>query len=488
MKRVPADHLILARRRQEDERMKYTTHAAKEFNLLAVAQWEKSTNQKQKINRVKDQFEGIQHSHEEELHERRCRLAAMLAEEEEQYKRELAAMQETPEERQDKMRARAMALREQREKERKAFAQEQLERNWRTSCDELREHDSHKLTLKVAKDREEQIVEKEALKEVERREEEFFAELWELDRQKKVEREEKDAARQRKLRQEAVEMLDKQKIELDERRAEAKKLQEEEMELLREKWKIEERQEKEKEAEMEKLALRARKMTDKFNRKRQKEQQVKMAKERAEDLFLLQQLLLKEKMEDDLEAARKAKLREEAAMYRKHLLEQMKKEAEDEALLNRLRQEEQEKAWQKRVDQWEKEKEARRKLMEDVMEERRNQIIRKLNDNKRAQEEGLRERERIMEEVDRLREREEALDAHRRQVRRGRVWLSMAPSFLLRPPLLHVSLFLSDRFSYCRAGAHAKPGLAEGADGEKGRHTCSSRTARAAGAACRRSR
>lgn len=82
-------------------------------------------------------------------------------------------------------------------------------------------------------------------------------------------------------------------------------------------------------------------------------------------------------MEDDLEAARKARLREEAAMYRKHLLEQMKKEAEDEALLNRLREEEQEKAWQKRVENWEREKEARKQLMADVMEERRNQILRK---------------------------------------------------------------------------------------------------------------
>lgn len=82
-----------------------------EFNLLAVAQWEKSTNQKIKMGRVQQQFAHIKQSHEEVLHERRRRLAALLAEEEEQYKHEIAAMEETPEERQEKMRARAKALR-----------------------------------------------------------------------------------------------------------------------------------------------------------------------------------------------------------------------------------------------------------------------------------------------------------------------------------------------------------------------------------------
>lgn len=43
-------------------------------------------------------------------------------------------------------------------------------------------------------------------------------------------------------------------------------------------------------------------------------------------------------------------------------------------------------------------------------------IVIVVNDNKKKQAEGLRERQRIMEEVERMKASEEALEAHRRQV------------------------------------------------------------------------
>ena len=67
-------------------------------------------------------------------------------------------------------------------------------------------------------------------------------------------------------------------------------------------------------------------------------------------------------------------LREEDRRYRDYLAQLMVEERAKEAELERLINEEVEKMWQKRLEQWRTERKARKKLLEDVLAVRADQI------------------------------------------------------------------------------------------------------------------
>lgn len=67
-------------------------------------------------------------------------------------------------------------------------------------------------------------------------------------------------------------------------------------------------------------------------------------------------------------------LREEMRIYREYLAEQAREEERREKELDTLVNAEVEKNWAKRLEQWRKEREARRKLMQDVLDTRKKQI------------------------------------------------------------------------------------------------------------------
>ena len=74
-------------------------------------------------------------------------------------------------------------------------------------------------------------------------------------------------------------------------------------------------------------------------------------------------------------------LREEVRIYREHLAEQAREEEKRERELDALVNSEVEKQWAKRLEQWRKEREARKKLMQDVLNERKKQIEEKCECN-----------------------------------------------------------------------------------------------------------
>ena len=67
-------------------------------------------------------------------------------------------------------------------------------------------------------------------------------------------------------------------------------------------------------------------------------------------------------------------MREEIAKYRQYLDEQAQQEREREKEFEAVVTAELEKQWRGRIEQWKKEREARRKLMQEVMETRKKQI------------------------------------------------------------------------------------------------------------------
>ena len=68
-------------------------------------------------------------------------------------------------------------------------------------------------------------------------------------------------------------------------------------------------------------------------------------------------------------------------IYREHLAEQAREEEKRERELDALVNSEVEKQWAKRLEQWRKEREARKKLMQDVLNERKKQIEEKCQFN-----------------------------------------------------------------------------------------------------------
>ena len=67
-------------------------------------------------------------------------------------------------------------------------------------------------------------------------------------------------------------------------------------------------------------------------------------------------------------------LKEEMIHYRQYLADQAKEEERREKELDALIDSEVKAQWQKRLEQWKKEKEARKKLMQDVLDTRKKQI------------------------------------------------------------------------------------------------------------------
>lgn len=61
-------------------------------------------------------------------------------------------------------------------------------------------------------------------------------------------------------------------------------------------------------------------------------------------------------------------------IYREHLAEQAREEEKREREVDALVNSEVEKQWAKRLEQWRKEREARKKLMQDVLNERKKQV------------------------------------------------------------------------------------------------------------------
>jgi hypothetical protein len=100
--------------------------------------------------------------------------------------------------------------------------------------------------------------------------------------------------------------------------------------------------------------------------------------ELALDMKLLEQMLQETSNEAMLHLQKKNTLKEEIQLYRSYLAEAKREERQREQELDSLLSAEVEKQWAKRTQQWRKEREARRKLMDDVLKTRRQQIKEKL--------------------------------------------------------------------------------------------------------------
>eukprot|EP01136_Pigoraptor_vietnamica_P011607 Opistho-1_new@50641 len=204
--RLPPDHLILERRRQEDLRGAMADQTRYFHKTLLQSHWEKETDRRIAHNHVTAKLQRARISADEALDRRRDALRELLDRERDEYIGELSSIStESDGDRRDRMRKRAEELREARERERQIVADEKKMQQFRNDCVELRTVHSKQLEESIIAERGAQLEDRQRQRQAELQEEARYAEMWEKDRLLKVEREERDAARRAQLNAEASE-------------------------------------------------------------------------------------------------------------------------------------------------------------------------------------------------------------------------------------------------------------------------------------------
>eukprot|EP00731_Ephydatia_muelleri_P023219 Em0015g802a len=365
------------------------------------------------------------------LEQRQEKLRQLFFQETELYEAEL---RELSSDKWTSMKERAEGLKSQREQERKKVSEEKLHEHKRLNCRELRELQSKEMEQAMHRDWEEQVRHKEEVLEAARREKALYEERLEAERLAALQLEQEMAVKQKLQGRIHSEVLQKQIEELRAREEEAALWEHRQAQLFKEQAALEEaREERRKlEAEQQRVEL-SRVLKRQYKAQlRRKSQQIQESLEL--DLKILEDLAEKEREQQELQTARRMKARDDMEEMRKLVEQQLKLEKEKEAEMDVLYQEEAARMWEKREAEWRRETSARQKLMNEVLQEREQQIEDRLDVAKSKQLETIQLREELLREMEifskmeaesktrreqRERERQEELQAQITERREG---------------------------------------------------------------------
>ena len=221
---------------------------------------------------------------QDDLDQRRGRLARMLAEEDAQYTSELESLEETPDMRRDRLRSRARELIRRREQEKREFANQMLERQFREGCDAFREFDGQALLKECMVVRDRALEERSEQRRRDKEEDALWhTRLLELVR-KADERESNDKNRSIELRSEMLRTLQDQVRELKERKEEDERLKQEEARLMQERFDLDLKEAKEKERERAELLVQKKEAIAKHNAVLKAEKEAEIRRQQAQIL------------------------------------------------------------------------------------------------------------------------------------------------------------------------------------------------------------
>ena len=184
----------------------------KGFNNLAhKAMWEAKTEKLIEKNIVRNRIADMKKRQASNLEQRKAKLAALLEAEDRIYEQEFNDNMETPEQVREKMFARLTELKDKRENERQAEVQRRKDMQFKTANDSLRKEDAQFYNFGTAIEREKQLIDKRRNIEKRMIEEQVYAQLWQLDAQKKLEREMQEAKEKQDKIRDTMAVLDWQK-------------------------------------------------------------------------------------------------------------------------------------------------------------------------------------------------------------------------------------------------------------------------------------
>lgn len=355
------------------------------------------------------------------LQQRRAKLRALLAEDEELFRLELESLKETSQQKAHRMLTHARDLKRDREQRRRQFAQDQYARQWRLGCDELRTIDSDRFAAHCHQEVGVQRMERMQRGHTEREEERVWSEKSEFDRRARAKRDQAEAAdRRQKLVENKTALLD-QMQELENRRQQETNQREQD------------RLEFQNQMEFEATLARIRQQ-EQLDLKRKQQQEVvhfnthilaerRAAKQRQleEEQRVINRKMAEFKEETEQRATDKEALRREIARYQQFLKDQAASEAAIEKEMERMVAADLAKSNGKRDAQWERERLAREKLMQDVYAGRAQQMQEKQMDQVKRDAELQLEKEAAEREIAKARMlemQEEKEEKAREQARR----------------------------------------------------------------------
>uniref|UniRef100_A0A8C8GHP8 Trichoplein keratin filament-binding protein n=1 Tax=Oncorhynchus tshawytscha TaxID=74940 RepID=A0A8C8GHP8_ONCTS len=326
------------------------------------------------------------------LEKRRERLRTLLQKERDQLEAELRDVVPDRSTLTRQLMDKTEDLRSGREERRKKLAEELLREHWKKNNPELQKVSGRRIRAQEEKRR--------------------FENEYETSRREALQRMKQAEERRRGEDRERAKELRKQMEELKLREEEASCLKKEQEALLSQRWEVEKlEEERRKVEECHKKSEMGRFLTRQY-RAQLKRRAQQVQEELEADRKILAALLEGEQEDQRLESVRRERAVADAAWMKHVIEEQLQLEREREAEFDVLYREEAQRVWEKREAEWEKERRARERLMQEVLAGRQQQLDVKMQENRQAQEESLRRREELIEELElerqtRRQEREE---------------------------------------------------------------------------------
>ncbi|DBB04582.1 hypothetical protein WJX77_001387 [Trebouxia sp. C0004] len=330
--RKPApDARVLKIRDYEDRLYAMQQGVQEQHKLSAVADWEHKTDSRIKALNVTKRFEVLKDRRQADIGRRQHELATKLANEEFALQQELLSSQTTPEQRRAELTARARTLAARRETERQKLAADLYEQQFRENCDLLRGKESQLATYHIQDVQQQQIVEKEHVKEQQKAEDMHWSELNEQDRLAKDFKYAEDKRRAREQYEAIGKLLDAQVASNSQRNGEEAAQQQQEIDALKARWAADDEAARQAEdsarARQQQLNLEVKE----FNRAKQAEVERIAAAEQQADQQLMDAAMRKDAQEEAADKQLKAERKAEQLRYRKHLEALLAKEQLDTA-------------------------------------------------------------------------------------------------------------------------------------------------------------
>ena len=363
------------------------------------ANWELSNDKRNQAQMTSEEKRRLKEQKQTFLDLRRKRLSDLLISEDIMYHNEIIRNQETPEDVRRKMEKKLNELKTQRELERQKLVKKLKEKQFYQGADELRKNDSEYFAVSCYYEQENQMLDKLKKREEEKKQENLYVKLNDLDIQKKKEKEIIQEREQKEKQQKVLDYLAWQKKQDEEELRRANEINEREKAKLKEQWK----QDEEMEAQEKLNRLMQNKAVNEdiklFNEKEEEERNRKSKIEKEQDKQLINAIVEKEKALDEIDKEEKIKRKKEYYENKKYLEYVMNQKKEAELWMDKIAQQEADKEYEKEQRQWMKEEAARIELLKQVYQDRANAIMQKKNKSEEEKKQILKERQILDEQI-----------------------------------------------------------------------------------------
>jgi len=366
---------VLARRRLEESKLNALQSAVQEnFHLGSIAKWEQSSTKLMSSKQYEREQANLKRQRAMNLEARKESLRTLLTNEELAFQKEIDCKSETAQQRRERLEKKAKELRAKRIKHREAFVAKQRVKQFREQCDELRLNHGRNLTKECDRIRRQQMKERQQQQEYERSLESQHLAIWQQELQQKMDRERQESEHKKKLNNETAKGIREQMMQLQLQRSQQEQEKTKEAQLrvraLEDQKELQKQQESETRQALQRKREEMRAEYEEYTKRKLQQQE----NEKKLDQAFVREILEKEQQESVQQMAKQTENKNDAHNYLLYLQRLRESEQEKEALLEKLRQTELEKAWSKRETQWSREKLARQQLLQNVVEERRDQI------------------------------------------------------------------------------------------------------------------